>query len=461
MNRYVSITFSTIFFLMVFSPFQVLAASITETKAAIGKDCTASGDFSTAMGWNTTASGFASTATGYSTTASGFESTAMGRSTIAMGERSTAMGYSTTAALSASTAMGHSTIANSLSATAMGYYTQALAFNSTAMGHSTIAAGNSSTAMGHSTIASGKTSTAMGSNTTAGGDYSTAMGGSTKASGNNSIAMGFGTTASGLVSTAMGYYTTAGGDNSWAGGRYMQLTDTADNTFVWGDSVSAQSISTANAFLIFPAGTAGKVGIGTKSPQNLLDLGESHGKKLAVFQKTTGADFYGFGISGNTLEFYAGAAASASPAMVVKKTTGRLGIGTSDPGQKLDIADGSGRVEPGYGWLTSSDQRLKKNISTLEGSLEKISRLRGVRFDSKEAVHVDNGGGKHIGVIAQELEKEYPELVVGDEKTGYKAVAYDKLTAVLIEAVKEMKALNEKQQAEIEELRSMIKELKS
>jgi hypothetical protein len=335
MNRYVPIIFSAIFLIITFLPCQVLAVSITETKAAIGKDCTVSEIYSTAMGYSTEAGGFCSTAMGYSTTASGW--------------------YSTT----------------------------------------------------------------------------------------------------------MGLNTEAGGFCSWAGGRLMQLTGAANNTFVWGYSLSPQSISTPNAFLIFPAGTAGKVGIGTKSPQNLLDLGESQGKKLAVFQKTTGADFYGFGISGNTLEFYAGATASASPAMVVKKTTGRLGIGTSDPEQKLDIAGGSGRVEPGYGWLTSSDHRLKKNISTLEGSLEKISRLRGVRFDSKEAVHVDNGGGRHIGVIAQELEKEYPELVVGDEKTGYKAVAYDKLTAVLIEAVKEMKALNEKQQTEIEELRSMIKELKS
>ena len=335
MNRHVPIIFSAIFLLITFLPCQVLAVSITETKAAIGKDCTVSEIYSTAMGYSTEAGGFCSTAMGYSTTASGW--------------------YSTT----------------------------------------------------------------------------------------------------------MGLNTEAGGFCSWAGGRLMQLTGAANNTFVWGYSLSPQSISTANAFLIFPAGTAGKVGIGTKSPQNLLDLGESKGKKLAVFQKTTGADFYGFGISGNTLEFYAGAAASASPAMVVKKTTGRVGIGTSDPGQKLDIAGGSGRVEPGYGWLTSSNQRLKKNISTLEGSLEKISRLRGVRFDSKEAIHVDKGDGKHIGVIAQELEKEYPELVVGDKETGYKAVAYDKLTAVLIEAVKEMKTQNEKQQAEIEELRSMIKELKS
>lgn len=107
-------------------------------------------------------------------------------------------------------------------------------------------------------------------------------------------------------------------------------------------------------------------------------------------------------------------------------------------------------------------------MSTLEGALEKISHLRGVRFDIKNVESINMGDGKHIGVIAQELEKEYPELVVGDEVTGYKAVAYDKLTDVLIEAVKELKnqiqsqkEVLEKQQAEIEELRLMIKELKS
>ena len=128
---------------------------------------------------------------------------------------------------------------------------------------------------------------------------------------------------------------------------------------------------------------------------------------------------------------------SGMPLVINTYGGGNVGIGTGHPSEKLDIAGGNGRVETGYSWLTTSDQRLKNNISTLEGSLDKISRLRGVHFDSKEAGHVNKGDGKHIGVIAQELEKEYPELVVGDEKTGYKAVAYDKLTAVLIEAVKE------------------------
>jgi hypothetical protein len=86
-------------------------------------------------------------------------------------------------------------------------------------------------AIGYGCTAIGDYSTAMGFHTRSSGLDSTAMGYYTIASGNDSTAMGYYTTASGLGSTAMGYRTAAGGNNSWAGGRYMQLTDTADHTF--------------------------------------------------------------------------------------------------------------------------------------------------------------------------------------------------------------------------------------
>ena len=60
-------------------------------------------------------------------------------------------------------------------------------------------------------------------------------------------------------------------------------------------------------------------------------------------------------------------------------------------------------------------------------------------------------GRRHIGVIAQEIEKEFPELVSEWEQDGvkYKAVDYSRLTAVLLQAIKE-------QQKEIEELKKKI-----
>jgi uncharacterized protein YlxW (UPF0749 family) len=63
------------------------------------------------------------------------------------------------------------------------------------------------------------------------------------------------------------------------------------------------------------------------------------------------------------------------------------------------------------------------------------------------------GSGRHIGFIAQELEIQFPEFVVTDS-SGYKSVAYDKMTAVLVEAIKD-------QQTEIETLRSELEALKA
>ena len=135
---------------------------------------------------------------------------------------------------------------------------------------------------------------------------------------------------------------------------------------------------------------------------------------------------------------------------------GNLGIGLMPASaHTLDIS--------GSAWCTgniwgSSDLRWKKNIVTLPGPLEKLSRLRGVEFDWKREEFKENNfpEGRQIGIIAQELEKEFPELVSTDN-AGYKSIAYDKLTAVLLEAVKE---LEEKIQKQGDLLRSLERELK-
>jgi len=78
------------------------------------------------------------------------------------------------------------------------------------------------------------------------------------------VSGGSGNTASGSSSTVSGgSNNTADGYCSWAGGRNMQLTDTANHTFVWGHSTSPISIAIADAFIIY----SGNVGIGTTNPQ--------------------------------------------------------------------------------------------------------------------------------------------------------------------------------------------------
>ena len=85
--------------------------------------------------------------------------------------------------------------------------------------------------------------------------------------------------------------------------------------------------------------------------------------------------------------------------------------------------------------FSSSDKRLKNNIKPIKSSLEKISNLSGYSFDWNEKQ--DAYSGKDYGVIAQEVEELFPEMVTTRDN-GMKAVKYDRLIPVLIEAVKEL-----------------------
>ena len=119
------------------------------------------------------------------------------------------------------------------------------------------------------------------------------------------------------------------------------------------------------------------------------------------------------------------------------KGSGDVGIGTTLPSYKLHVIGTAAATSH----LTTSDIRWKKNVQPLESSLAKVSALRGVTFDWRRDEFNDMAfeEGTQIGLIAQEVEKVLPEIVSEDDE-GYKAVAYSELTAVLIEAVKELKA---------------------
>jgi hypothetical protein len=85
----------------------------------------------------------------------------------------------------------------------------------------------------------------------------------------------------------------------------------------------------------------------------------------------------------------------------------------------------------------SSDERLKDNIEPITDALDKVEKIRGVSFNWNDKQNTYEG--HDIGVIAQEIEAVLPELVQTRDN-GYKAVKYEKLTAVLIQAVKELSA---------------------
>ena len=106
------------------------------------------------------------------------------------------------------------------------------------------------------------------------------------------------------------------------------------------------------------------------------------------------------------------------------------------------------------GWW--SDKRLKKDIKELNNSLEKLSQIRGVEFYWKKKGWSKR---KQFGVIAQELQKVYPDMVI--KKNGYLRVNYQALIAPLIESVKELKKENEKLKNEVNNLKKEMQILKT
>jgi len=90
--------------------------------------------------------------------------------------------------------------------------------------------------------------------------------------------------------------------------------------------------------------------------------------------------------------------------------------------------------------FSTSDIRFKENITPIPNALEKISKISGNIYDWKEENKIEHGyEGNDVGVIAQEIEEVLPQLVQTRE-SGYKAVKYDKLVALLIEGIKELSA---------------------
>jgi hypothetical protein len=132
---------------------------------------------------------------------------------------------------------------------------------------------------------------------------------------------------------------------------------------------------------------------------------------------------------------------------------GNVGIGTSSPTVKLQV-NGDVIANSIAG---SSDIRYKKNIRSVINALDKVKSLRGVYFNwDQEAFPTKEFSDRtELGFIAQEVEKIIPEVVTKDKtKDEFRSIKYDKLVALLVEAIKE-------QQKQIDSLKVSVKKLKN
>ncbi|MBU2541148.1 MAG: tail fiber domain-containing protein [Candidatus Omnitrophica bacterium] len=279
----------------------------------------------------------------------------------------------------------------------IGDYSVAFGLNSEASGDwSTVSGGSLCVASGDfSTVAGG------GAGNTASANTSTISGGSLNtASGQGSVvAGGFSNTASGTNSMIVGgSFNEAAGDHSFAAGENMQLTTAADRTFAWGHSNVVETIATPDAFLIFPKGSAGSVGVRTDAPTEALDV------------------------------------------------NGNLKIRAPIDGDMQNLsADASGVV-----YRAVSSKRYKENIQNLIVNTDTVLKLNPVKFNWKST---EKAG---IGLIAEDVDEIIPDLVVYNKEGMPESVRYDKVAIYLLEVVKELKAENDELKDRVKALESKI-----
>jgi hypothetical protein len=135
---------------------------------------------------------------------------------------------------------------------------------------------------------------------------------------------------------------------------------------------------------------------------------------------------------------------------VVSSSTKAVTIPADASGDALEVI-GNISATGNITAFSTSDERLKENIKIIKNPLEKVNKIKGVTFDWKdgnEDVHLFTG--EDIGVIAQDVEKVIPHITNINKHHGYYGVRYEKLTPLLIEAIKELSK-------KVEELENKLK----
>jgi hypothetical protein len=337
---------------------------------------------------------------------------------------------------------------------------------------------------GTATVSGGQDNVAYGQGSTVGGGWENYARGdrSTVCGGDQNKADGiFSFVGGGRYDSTDGDYATVPGGRSnlasgWcsfaAGFRAKALHA---GTFVWADDTWEDFASTGDDQFLIRA--SGGVGIGTNDPRRLLHLlgynarilveasssnpeinfetsGDSESEVWAVYKHAASDDF-------RFLQ-------NSTDRLTIQNATGNVGVGATDPGQKLDV-NGIVRIRSwgltpthdvqvnadGDLCKVSSSKRYKRNIKELESDLDKILNLEPVSFEWKTTSE------KSIGLIAEEVDQLIPELVGYDKEGRPDAVRYELLSLYVLELAKQQQKAMKELKEENEELRLRIEVLEA
>jgi hypothetical protein len=174
--------------------------------------------------------------------------------------------------------------------------------------------------------------------------------------------------------------------------------------------VTKTSIGTSDLFMIGDAST-----------------GQLYKKTIADLQATLSGTISGSGSAGYITKF-SGTTAIANSVMY--ETASKIGLGTLTPGYALDVV---GTIRASTDVIISSDARIKENINLIENALDKTCALEGVYYTRTDL----EDKSRKVGFIAQQVAEFLPEVVSIDQDGNY-GVNYGNITALLVEAIKEL-----------------------
>jgi hypothetical protein len=312
-------------------------------------------------------------------------------------------------------------------------------------GYASRAIGNVSTATGFRNTASGSSSVSMGNYNYATGDTSIALGKENWAEGPSTVTIGYKNHAAGAGSVSLGQENIAWGTTNFTSGYQNVAGDTSANVGSGGSATAMGKYNTASAdaTMALNRGTsatnqaATSMGLGTTS-DNVGMLAVGVNNAAGIGDPTADQYYYA---DGN----YTGAPIGVAFVVGNGDVDTSNGLAGANPSNAFVVKyDGSATLS---GDLTiNSDARLKSNIVTLGSTLSRLLLIDGKSYTMKA-----NESISKIGLLAQEVQTAFPELVKSaDDSEGTLSVNYQGMIPVLLNAIKE-------QQAQIDELKALIK----
>ena len=386
-----------------------LGGNVQSTKdysVGIGVSAQSTEEYAIAIGTLSSASAKKSIALGISSTSSNDDSLALGNQATASGTTSIALGKEASATNAGSISIGELTTAIAPGSISLGAHSTSTGEGTAAIGYGTVAGSTNSTALGYFAQASGENSVAIGANSLANGANNIAIG--------NNACKG----VTGTNKTCIGANSGPSSGSDWA-------TDDVERVFIGGkpkfnDGAAVLEVHNDSKKRVYRDGKQ-HVDSTVVVNGNLLVKGFVFSTLWSKGEKDILA-FYGH--DGDQMEYFNVSTASGSLMRY---------YGESGHGYYKNAEEGSFNVGS-WGWTSgSSDRRLKYISGENTSGLDKIRELKVLNYTFKK----DKKKTPHVGVIAQDLQKIFPDAV-SKGKDGFLRIRMEDMFYAVINAIKEL-----------------------